>query len=196
VSLHRSIQRLGEELAWYYAEGGLGTPPFLVYVYQPKEEFRVRADLQDLKAWLEAEPRSIRCVAISLSDLLWRALDESGYWEELVATERCSPEDPRTLRLVHTSITQILSGPPSLADRIIDNLAGVPTPAAAFLYRAGALFPAYRTSAILEDLRDRLPLPVALLYPGTLQGTYGLSFMGRCSPAHSYRAKIIPRDAG
>lgn len=37
-------------------------------------------------------------------------------------------------------------------------------------------------------------MPVVLLYPGRVVGQYGLSFMGRCEPAHGYRAKIIARE--
>ena len=51
-----------------------------------------------------------------------------------------------------------------------------------FLYRAGALYPAYRTSTLLDDLRGRLVRPVTLLYPGRLSGEYGLRFMDRNEP--------------
>jgi hypothetical protein len=33
-----------------------------------------------------------------------------------------------------------------------------------------------------------------LLYPGRVVGLYGLSFVGRCEPAHGYRATIIARE--
>ena len=65
---------------------------------------------------------------------------------------------------------------------------------AVFLYRAGALYPAYRTSTLLDDLRGRLSRPVTLLYPGTRIGEYGLRFMGRAEPAYGYRALIVPRE--
>jgi hypothetical protein len=64
---------------------------------------------------------------------------------------------------------------------------------AVFLYRAGALYPAYRTSTLIDDLRSRLRLPVTLLYPGVIVGDYGLKFMGRTEPAYGYRALIVPR---
>ena len=73
----------------------------------------------------------------------------------------------------------------------VDDLAG--ERAAVFLYRAGALFPAYRTSTLIDDLRGRLRLPVTLLYPGRIVGDYGLRFMDKTEPAYGYRALIVPR---
>ena len=84
--------------------------------------------------------------------------------------------------------------PRRLPDRVIaavEELAGERT--AVFLYRAGALFPAYRTSTLIDDLRGRLRLPVTLLYPGGIVGDYGLRFMDRTEPAYGYRALIVPR---
>jgi len=189
-----SIRHIGDEILAYYSSRGLGeAPPYIVYVYRPKDEFKVRQELFDLRSWLEA--KGITCFAVSLADLFWQALDESGFADQIIQAEQSNPGDLHTLALVHTSITQILTGPPSLSDRVLTALADASDRSVAFLYRAGALFPSYRTSAILEDLRERLHIPVVLLYPGHLEGAYWLRFMGRCEPAHSYRAKIIPREA-
>jgi hypothetical protein len=63
------------------------------------------------------------------------------------------------------------------------------------LYRSGALYPGYRTSALLDDLKLRtgVRIPVVLLYPGTVEGNYGLRFMGKTEPAYGYRAMIVAR---
>lgn len=191
--LPESVRKLGEEVVTFHAEAYPGrTPPYVVYVYRPKDEFAVRSDLNDLRLWLAA--RGVECVAISLAELFWEAIDGSGFAEEIVAEEERADGDPSALATIHTTIWQILNGPPSLADRVLRRLGDLPERAAVFLYRAGALFPSYRTSALLDDLRERLTTPVVLLYPGRLVGTYGLSFMGRCEPAHGYRAKIIARE--
>lgn len=191
--LPESMRRLGEEVVSFYAEAYPGrTPPYVVYVYPPKEEFAVRRDLNDLRPWLAA--RGVECVAVSLAELFWQAIDGSGFAEGIVAEEERAGGDPSVLGDIHTTIWQILNGPPSLADRVMERLGALPDRAAVFLYRAGALFPSYRTSALLDDLRERLMSPTVLLYPGSLVGAYGLSFMGRCEPAHGYRAKIIARE--
>jgi hypothetical protein len=76
---------------------------------------------------------------------------------------------------------------------VIERLSDAPDDAVVFLYRAGALYPAFRTSALLEDLQGRLSRPVVLLYPGRQIGSHGLSFMDRCEPAYGYRATIVTR---
>ena len=42
---------------------------------------------------------------------------------------------------------------------------------------------------------ERLLVPVILMYPGHVVGGVGLSFMGKCEPAHGYRAKIVQRSS-
>jgi hypothetical protein len=121
-------------------------------------------------------------------------VDESGFFDQIVAEEQRRPGDAAVLAEMMTSISQILQGPPSLADRVLRKIGDTPERSATFLYRAGALYPVFRTSALLDDLRERLLQPVVLLYPGRVVGLYGLSFMSRCEPAHGYRATIIARE--
>jgi hypothetical protein len=192
-SLPKSILKLGEEVVAYYGGHSVGgTPPYLVYAYPPDKEYQVRGDLKDLQVWLQA--RGVTAVAVSLADLFWQAVDESGFFDQIVAEEQRRPGDAAVLAEVMTSISQILQGPPSLADRVLRAIGGTLERSVTFLYRAGALYPVFRTSALLDDLRERLREAVVLLYPGRVVGLYGLSFMGRCEPAHGYRATIIARE--
>jgi Domain of unknown function (DUF1788) len=190
VSLSKSIQEIGDGIVTYFRKPG-SEGPYRVYVYPPSAEFRVRRDLNDLSTWLGA--LHITCVSISLADLFWRAIEESGWEEALVAAERDAPSDPSVLYDVMDSIGSILRQAPSLTDRVVAELGDVPERAAVFLYRAGALYPAMRTSGLLDELHGRINLPVTLLYPGRLHGGYGLSFMDKLEPAYGYRATIIER---
>ena len=172
------------------------TPPYFAYVYAPSDEFVVRRELQTLDVWLRS--RDIAPVAISLAELFWRAIDESGYRDRIIEEEAAAAggaDGDEVLTRLALDINQILAGPPSLPDRVIGEMEGFAERSVAFLYRAGSLYPSYRTSALLDDLRERLLRPVVLLYPGRLEGNYGLSFMGKCEPAHGYRAKIMARLA-
>jgi BREX protein BrxB len=59
--------------------------------------------------------------------------------------------------------------------------------------RAGALYPFFRTSALLKHLDGRTRnVPVVLLYPGERRGNTGLSFMGIINPDSDYRPRIYP----
>jgi hypothetical protein len=60
-----------------------------------------------------------------------------------------------------------------------------------FILRTGALFPMYRTFALLEQLQGRVQAPTILFYPGRQDGAAGLSFMGVLEAEHNYRPKIF-----
>jgi hypothetical protein len=192
VPLPEPLQKIGDEIVAHAGAPG-ASPPYSLYVYEPEEELAVRREMTDLSAYLTAN--GVDVAAISLADLFWSAVDESGFYEDMVETEQEHQGDPWALKQVHESLHEILTGQPSLADRVIAAVDMKPPGCAVILYRAGALYPVFRTSALLEDLRERLKRPVVLLYPGHVVDPYGLRFMGRCEPTHSYRAKIFKRSA-
>lgn len=191
MPLRDELRSVGERIVAHF-EGG-GEPPFAIYQYLPDQEWAVRRDMGKLRQWLGAEPRSIACSSVSLATLFWQSLDESGFLDELIAQEHAAAGDPNALREVYASVGEILREPPTIPDRVVAEVADSNERTAVFLFRAGALFPAYRTSTLLDDLRGRLPRPVTLLYPGRLVGEYGLSFMDRTEPAYGYRALIVAR---
>lgn len=172
-----------------------GTVPFQVYVYDPVDEWKVREELQGLRLWLEADAQRINCAAISLSELLREALDENDRFADLVDLERQAKGDLKRLRQAHRAVAEVLLSPPTMADRVLARLKAAPDRTAVFLYRAGALFPAVRTSGVLEDLVERVGSPVTMLYPGTVEGEFGLRFMGVAEPTYGYRARIVSRGA-
>ena len=190
MPLRDSIAELGQRLEEHGTQTS-DSPSFLLYVYPPRDEWTVRQDLNDLRLWLEA--RNLPCVSISLAELMWEALESQGWYESLVAAEQEFPGDAATLDDVIRSVAEILRQTPTLADRVVERLSEAPEGCVVFLYRAGALYPAFRTSALLEDLQGRLSRPVVLLYPGRQVGSHGLSFMDQCEPAYGYRATIITR---
>lgn len=171
------------------------TVPCWVYVYDPKDEYAVRGDVVRMATWLRAAGRDVECVAVSLAEAFWEAIDQSGMYTELVDQERAADGDPAAQADIHRSVGQLLRLPPSLTQRVAAKLPDPPGRQAAVLYRAGGLYPGYRTSALLDDLRLRagVRLPVLLLYPGTIEGDYGLRFMGKTEPAYGYRAMIVLR---
>ncbi len=192
MSLREDLQGIGRRIVEFHDRGG--EPPYLLYVYPPSDEWTVRRDLEELQLWLEAPDQGVRCAAISLADLFWQALEAEGWIDELIEQETAANGDETVLPDIYRSVSEILRLPPSLPDRVaavVEEFGDERT--AVFLYRAGALFPAYRTSTLIDDLRGRIRLPVTLLYPGSIVGDYGLKFMDRTEPAYGYRALIVPR---
>ena len=192
MPLPEPLQKIGDEILAYTGAPG-GTPPYALYVYEPEDELVVRRDMADLRAYLTAN--GVDVAAVSLADLFWDAVDESGFYDDMIYAERDNPGDPWALKQVHESLHEILTGHPSLADRVISAVEGKPDGCAVILYRAASLYPVFRTSALLDDLRERLKRPVVLLYPGHVIEPYGLRFMGKCEPTHGYRAKIFKRSS-
>jgi hypothetical protein len=192
VPLLNRLQQIADEILGYLGDRTAG-PPYLLYVYDPEAELAVRKEMRDLVAYLKAHGSDV--AAVSLADLFWQAVDASGFYEQMVEVEKESPGDPWALQQVHDTLREILVSPPSLADRVITAVDDAPERCAVILYRAGVLYPVFRTSALLDDLRDRLRRPVLLLYPGDVVEPYGLKFMGRCEPVHGYRAKIFQRSS-
>lgn len=193
MPLREDLKAIGLRVVDHLDRGG-DDPPFTLYQYPPAQEWQVRRDLDELRTWLEAPTRQVTCAAVSLSDLFWTALDESGFMDDVIAQEIAAAGDPAALAEVHEAVGEILRHQPTLPDRVAAAVETYPARTAVFLYQAGVLYPAYRTSTLLDDLRGRLQRPVTLLYPGRLVGDYGLSFMGRTEPSYGYRALIIPRE--
>lgn len=191
MSLPEPLLGIGERVVEFF-DGG-GDPPFQLYVYDPVAEWEVRRELDQLRLWLGAAERKINVAAISLARLFWAALEDAGWMEQVIQAERDAADDPDALAEVYESVGEVLRDEPSLPDRVRAEVASCDDRTAVFLYRAGSLYPAYRTSTLLDDLRADIRLPVTLLYPGRVVGEFGLSFMARCEPAYGYRARIVPR---
>jgi hypothetical protein len=191
VSLPEPLLGIGERVLEYF-DGG-GDPPFQLYVYDPAAEWEVRRELDQLRLWLGAAERKVNVAAISLARLLWAALEDAGWMDQVIQAERDAADDPDALAEVYESVGEVLRDEPSLPDRVRAEVASCDDRTAVFLYRAGSLYPAYRTSTLLDDLRADIRLPVTLLYPGRVVGEFGLRFMARCEPAYGYRARIVPR---
>ena len=186
MSLPDPLADLADRIVGFYDRGT--APPFLVYQYEPSDEYAVRRELFDLKRWLKAK-HEIGCQTISLAEVFWDALKEHGQLDMVIEAERAGAYEDAQL-----AVRQVLAKAPTLGDRIVQLVVEHGKEReAVFLYRVGSLYPAHRTSPLLDVLKDKIDRPVVMLYPGRVVGDYGLSFMGKSEPAYGYRALIIPR---
>ena len=175
---------------------------FAIVQYSPPDEFKLRGEVQKLSNDLVAHGWVVQ--SISLQKLLLdrvRALgDAQIQW--IVDSERDFAEyDPdRGLNYLKQELAPLVEGPDGLAadcSRLICEYAdGHPDTAertVALIGRAGALYPFFRSSALLRHLDGRTRnVPVVLLYPGERRGPTGLSFMGILNPDNDYRPRIYP----
>lgn len=161
--------------------------PFAIFMYEPEHEFNVREEAARLATRLGHHGK--RVTTVSLAECLWTAIEREGHTiEELADKER---EEGWTLMgaALHDILrtTQPLEG--LVAEHVPEDAR--PDKDVIFLVRAGTLFPFYRTSALLENLRGLVTVPTVLFYPGTLEGPAGLRFMGVLDAEHNYRPKIF-----
>lgn len=160
--------------------------PFAIFRYNPEEELELRRRMNDLKTRLEQKGKSVHL--ISLAECLDFAMELERPLSEWFEVER-----DLGLSTVVDTIHSILSDYHPLvklvAQRIPKNVD--PLRDIVFLWRTGALFPVYRTFALLEQLKGYTQVPTILFYPGHLDGPAGLRFMGVLEAEHNYRAKIF-----
>ena len=161
--------------------------PFGIFLYPPEEEFALRRALDDLAVRLRQTGK--RVTRISLSECLHEAVEKAGVSnEELAAHERTLGTGP-----VLDTIREIASTMAPLEELLLNRVPSDASPGrdVVFLERAAALYPMYRTSALMERLQGRLSAPAVLFYPGTLDGPAGLRFMGVLEAEHNYRPRIF-----
>jgi hypothetical protein len=161
--------------------------PYAIFRYPPEEEFGVRQQVSLLRTRLEQLGK--RVTVISLAECLDAALAAEDMGPEALI----EAEQSVGLGVTVDTIFQILSEYQPLDELVARRIPRDADPRRdlVFIVRAGALFPMYRTSALLEQLKGKVQVPAVLFYPGLLDGAAGLRFMGVLDAEHNYRPKIF-----
>jgi hypothetical protein len=163
--------------------------PFAILRYDPEDEWEARHEARLLAARLEGSGKKV--TTISMSDLLWEAIDGSEGLDVLVDLEK-----ERGFGAAQEQANIYLSDPdwcplPDLLERKLKDLD--PREDIVFLMRAAAMAPViYQMSRLLDEMQGRTKVMTILFYPGTLEGTTGLRFMGlrERETLGNYRVKI------
>jgi hypothetical protein len=160
--------------------------PYALFHYDPADEFELRKLVRLLETRLVQTGK--RVTRISLAECLEEAMLSQGPMQKWFDAER----DQGVVTVVET-IHSVLAEHKPLVDLVAARLPTAPDPLhdVVFIMRTGALFPVYRTFALLEQLQGRVLVPSVLFYPGVLDGASGLRFMGLLDPEHNYRPRIF-----
>lgn len=173
---------------------------FAILPYEPDDEFAVRRHVSALSDKLR--DAGWTTATIALNTLLLNRL--RGLGEEalqaLIEREKRLARRDRSRALNHLSekVIQLIEGPDGLAadvvseiTKLLDEHPDERTSICVFLARAGSLYPFFRTSALLKHVADHTQnIPVILLYPGSVSGDSGLSFMNKLPADRDYRPRI------
>ncbi|WP_295400599.1 BREX protein BrxB domain-containing protein [uncultured Thiocystis sp.] len=161
--------------------------PYAIFRYPPEEEFGLRHQVALLRTRLEQLGK--RVTIISLAECLAVALKAESMGGEALVDAEISVGLEATVETIFQILSEYQPLDELVARRIPDD--AVPQHDLVFIVRAGALFPMYRTSALLEQLKGKVLVPAVLFYPGELDGAAGLRFMGVLDAEHNYRPKIF-----
>jgi hypothetical protein len=163
--------------------------PFAILRYDPEEEWSLRREAKHLATRLQNAGKRVHTA--SLAELLWEAIDDAEGLDAVVELER-----ERGFEAAQEQVTTYLSDPDwsSLPDMLGERLENLdPERDIAFLLRAAVMAPAiYHMSSLLDKMQGRTQVPTVLFYPGTLEGTTRLHFMGLADreTTGNYRVKI------
>ena len=175
---------------------------FAIVQYEPGDEFRLRSEVQQLTTDLVANGWVV--VSISLQKLLLDRIRAQGDdWitrVEDMERRMASVATERGLNYLKSKLAPLIEEQGGIAAdcaRVIREHAERNPDAVdrtlALIGRAGALYPFFRSSALLRHLDGQTRhVPVVLLYPGERRGPTGLSFMGVLEPDNDYRPRIYP----
>ncbi|AUX22427.1 hypothetical protein SOCEGT47_029300 [Sorangium cellulosum] len=173
---------------------------FAILPYDPEDELTLRRAIHDLSETLR--DAGWNTGTIPLNALLLARLRAQGdaFLEAMIQREKrlSTASDPgRGLRALKERVVTLLEGPEGLAQDVIREIDRIrersdnPERTVIFLGRAGALYPFFRTSALLKHVAGHTRnVPVVLLYPGKVVGETGLSFMGVLPADRDYRPRI------
>lgn len=189
-SLSADIRRLEEDLtATPTRISAYHDLPFAILRYDAEEEWDLRREARRLAVRLNNAGKRVH--TISLADLLWQAMEDCEGLDAVVELER-----ERGFEVAQQQVTTYLSDPDwrPLPDILAERLEPLdPERDVAFLVRAAAMAPGlYHMSRLLDEMQGRTQVTTILFYPGTLEGTTGLRFMGLKSreAMGNYRVKI------
>ncbi len=175
---------------------------FAILPYLPQDELKLRRLVRALTDELRAAGWGV--LPISLQKLLLdriRATGEANLQAVIDRETRLHAKDPdRALDYLRDRIAPHVEGPEGIAADVARLIAEFTAdhPAGAdrtlvLIGRAGALYPFFRSSALLKQIDGRTGnVPVVLLYPGERQDTTSLSFMGELAADRDYRPRIYP----
>lgn len=163
--------------------------PFAIFRYDPQEEWALRREARLLATRLGETGKNTQI--IHMSDLLWKAVEETEGIEAVVGLEK-----DRGFLAAQEQLTTYLSDRDwrPLAGLLTEHLQSVgKSTDVVFLMRAAAMAPGiYHMSKLLDQMQGKTSLISILFYPGTIEGTTGLRFMALKDrdALGNYRVKI------
>jgi hypothetical protein len=202
ASLDRAIQALEKDLLDQDGPqiSTMRNYRFAILLYDPQKEFSLRDRIGKLSDKLSNLGWNV--LSISLQKLLLERVkaEDPRVMESIIRMEhRLYARDPeRALNHLKEKLSYYIEGPDGIAkdvvawmDQFADQHPNQAHRTLIFLARTGALYPFFRSSALLKHIDGKTRnLPVVLLYPGQRHDLQSLSFMGELTADRDYRPRV------
>jgi hypothetical protein len=159
---------------------------FAIVPYRPSDELALRRKVRALADRLRASGFRVLHLDPEASSPAPGSLGPDVLYTTTAREKRLWAKDPgRSLAHLAEVVGPLIEGPDGIAADVIREIAtfvdASPVPderSFVLIGRAGALFPFFRSSALLKNIDGHTGnLPVVLLYPGERRGRSSLSFM-------------------
>lgn len=173
---------------------------FAILPYDPRKEFELRALIRRLSDELKSKGWNV--LTISLQRLLLDRLkaEDPRVIDSIIRTEhRLFTRNPeRGLNYLQDKIAPYIEDQEGIASDVTRLIAVFDDKhpddtdrTLVLLGRTGALYPFFRSSALLKHIDGKTRnIPVVLLYPGERRDISALSFMGELPADRDYRPRI------
>ncbi|MCY4141868.1 MAG: DUF1788 domain-containing protein [Rhodobacteraceae bacterium] len=158
--------------------------PVFYFAYPP----RLMLDLKKrLPRWTSRlRDAGFGVLRLSLSDILWSAVDESGRWDTWLDLEAdAEPEQ------INEAVRDVLRQDDALVEKVIAVVESTAEGTVVLLTEAELLHPYFRTRTFESRMHDRVKVPTVIFYPGRRSGQYGLHFLDFYPVNGNYRSTLL-----
>jgi hypothetical protein len=183
-SLDETFRQLVDLIKQPEALNPAKSDPFFYFVHDPAETLLVKQKLGVWSAALKNEGWTVE--RISLAELLWQIVDESGRWEEWLEVQ--AESEPWE---INDALRDVLRSGNSLVEAVARHIQTPKPRTIEFVTETAALHPYFRSRALESGLHDRVKVPTVIFYPGARSGQYGLHFLGFYPVDGNYRSTLL-----
>ena len=184
ISLDERFKDLRDQLGQPATLNPAKSDPIFYFVYPVSQMLDLKRRIPIWSAQLRNEGFDVH--RISLSELLWQLVDESGRYEAWLELEAGADVEQ-----INEAVRDVLRSEDRLVDEVATRIGQVSGQSIVLLTDTEMLHPYFRTRAIESKLHDRVQVPTVIFYPGRRSGQYGLHFLEFYPVDGNYRSTLI-----
>jgi len=158
--------------------------PIFYFAYRPELMLDLKKRLSRWSAKIREAGFEVR--RISMADLLWSTVDESGRWDDWLELEGDADAEQ-----INEAVRDVLRQGNAFIDRVAEAIKSTPEGTVVLLTEAELLHPYFRTRTIESRLHDKVKMPMVIFYPGRRSGQYGLHFLDFYPVDGNYRSTLL-----